>query len=80
MDPSAYIVRDTHRAVVSLRIVAGISSLAALVAFGWSQNNFDNGEVLVEDLGAPVISPVVGIVCDTLTLRKYLHQTQHSNV
>ncbi|EAU31693.1 conserved hypothetical protein [Aspergillus terreus NIH2624] len=66
MDPSAYIVRDTHRAVVSLRIVAGISSLAALVAFGWSQNNFDNGEVLVEDLGAPVISPVVGILEYTL--------------
>ncbi|KAL5363772.1 hypothetical protein BJX96DRAFT_156219 [Aspergillus floccosus] len=66
MNSSNYTVRDMHRAVMSLRIAAGICSLAALVAFGWSQTNFDNHEVLAEDLGAPFISPVVGVLEYTL--------------
>ncbi|KAL4893990.1 hypothetical protein BDV59DRAFT_201304 [Aspergillus ambiguus] len=66
MDTSSYVVRDAHSALMWMRVVAGISSLAGLIAFGWSQYNFDEGEILAEDLGSPFISPVVGVLEYTL--------------
>lgn len=56
------LVRDGQRPIIALRIVAGVSCLAALIVFGWSQTQFDQDVIVVEDLGAPFILPVIGVV------------------
>ncbi|KAB8233545.1 hypothetical protein ETB97_003643 [Aspergillus alliaceus] len=50
----------TQRTSIFLRSVAAISSLAALIAFGWSQTMFDSDMVIVEDAGNSMVSPVTG--------------------
>ncbi|OGM40829.1 hypothetical protein ABOM_010554 [Aspergillus bombycis] len=50
----------TPRTSVCLRFAAAISSLAALIAFGYSQSMFESDMVIVEDLGHAVVSPVTG--------------------
>ncbi|KAF9891804.1 hypothetical protein FE257_003285 [Aspergillus nanangensis] len=62
MNAVPYEVRDGTRAILSLRAIAGFSSLAALAAFGWSQSMHDSDEVVVSDLGHALVSPVVGAV------------------
>lgn len=52
----------TPRTSICLRFVAAISSLAALIAFGWSQSMFGSDTVMVADLGHEVVSPVTGAV------------------
>ncbi|KAE8339495.1 hypothetical protein BDV24DRAFT_165241 [Aspergillus arachidicola] len=50
----------TPRTSICLRFVAAISSLAALIAFGWSQSMFESDTVMVADLGHELVSPVTG--------------------
>ncbi|KAE8366149.1 hypothetical protein BDV27DRAFT_125779 [Aspergillus caelatus] len=50
----------TSRTIICLRFTAVISSLAALIAFGYSQSMFEGDMVIVEDLGSAAVSPVTG--------------------
>ncbi|KAL4940281.1 hypothetical protein BDV06DRAFT_196963 [Aspergillus oleicola] len=62
MENPASIKWHSDRVTLSLRFIAFISSLAAVIAFGWSQNEHDQNRVETSDLGHHVIAPVTGTI------------------
>ncbi|KAB8254277.1 hypothetical protein BDV32DRAFT_157117 [Aspergillus pseudonomiae] len=50
----------TPRTSIYLRFATAISSLAALIAFGYSQSMFEGDMVIVTDLTHALVSPVTG--------------------
>ncbi|KAL4957570.1 hypothetical protein BDW69DRAFT_156113 [Aspergillus filifer] len=66
MENPASIKWRSHRVTLSLRFIAFISSLASVIAFGWSQQKHDRNIVETSDLGHHVIAPVTGTIEYTL--------------
>ncbi|KAL4994644.1 hypothetical protein BDV10DRAFT_188845 [Aspergillus recurvatus] len=49
-----------HRASICIRSIALVASLAAVIAFAYSQNVHDRGVVVTQDLGHHLVTPATG--------------------
>lgn len=61
-------LRAKWRISIYLRFVALIASLAAVIAFAYSQALHDSGIVLAPDLGQHMVTPATGTVSQSILL------------